>query len=115
MWYHHRRTIVPMFADRFIRQYGETFARLAKLFCDQTLDKASEDNVSVEIHGILSRLTIDAIGTGRAGRAPRGRRVASRPSLTAAASRYCSERRPQASRALAGTSRRSRSTRTTPT
>jgi len=64
MWYHHRRTIVPMFADRFIRQYGETFARLAKLFCDQTLNKASEENVSVEIHGILSRLTIDAIGTG---------------------------------------------------
>ena len=62
MWQHHRRTLLPMFADRFLRQYGEVFVSVTNLFCEKFVDEAARQGKSLEIHQGLSRVALDALG-----------------------------------------------------
>ena len=63
MWHNHRRALLPMFADRFLRKYGRDFVATTTLFCDKIVNASIQQGQPLEIHSGLSRLALDALGT----------------------------------------------------
>ena len=61
MWAHHRRLISPMFADRYMRVYGETFARLSEMLVDRWTQVARSGK-SNDVHRDMMQLSLDALG-----------------------------------------------------
>ena len=61
MWAFHRRTMSPMFADRYMRAYGETFARLSNLLVE-SWDKSAASGRSFDVNQDLIKLSLDALG-----------------------------------------------------
>ena len=51
-----------MFADRYMRVYGETFARLNQILMDQW-DGAAASGKSEDVHLGLMKLSLDALGS----------------------------------------------------